>query len=286
MRQVQLAVLLTAFAILPPAGAEPSPTQRRLTYVTSGWSAYQEGRIVEALHDYTAAVALFPDDPALWYDVGCLHAMNREPEPAKAAFERALRLQPRLAEAYDGLGQYYELQGHVAIARELYATAASLNPTNPRLVRHLSRILLQLREEPAARRALQDLVAMDASDMTARYLLGLLALRAGQPDMAISEFRKVVEHDPDHAQAWSGLGLAYARIGDLERASGAMEHARLLDPESAGTLTNVGIVAARQERWDDARAAWQQALATDPQFSPAVQNLKTLDALLTSPGRQ
>jgi len=286
MRQVQLAVLLTAFAILPPAGAEPSPAQRRLTHVKSGWNAYQEGRIVEALHDYTAAVELSPDDPALWYDVGCLHAMNHEPEPAKAAFERALRLQPRLAEAYDGLGQYYELRGNFAVARELYATAASLNPANPRLVRHLSRILLQLHEEPAARRALQDLVAMDASDMTARYLLGLLALRAGQPDMAISEFRKVVEHDPDHAQAWSGLGLAYARIGDLERASGAIEHARLLDPESAGTLTNVGIVAARQERWDDARAAWQHALATDPQFSPAAQNLKTLDALLTSPGRQ
>ena len=248
-----------------------------------GWRAYQRGDVAEALRIYQEVAVTSPDDAGLWYDLGCLYALNHEGVGARRALQRALRLKPRFPEAFDALGQLHEQAGDIMVAHALYASADTLRSGDAKFLRHLVRTFLTLKETDAARNALQHLLMVEPNDTEARYQLGVLELRANAPDLAAKEFRDVVERKPDYALAWNGLALAYARIGAFGEASEAINKAKALNPTSAATETNLGIIAAYQQRWDEARSAWEQALKLDPQFVPAAKNLEALPASSTTP---
>ena len=269
--------------VLPDAAPaeEFLPTSGGHQDLEPGWRAYQRGDIAEALKVYREASDASPKDASLWYDVGCLYALNHEFDNARDALAQALTLHPQLAAAHDALGQLDEQQGDLERAVASYLRARDLEPENTRILRHLARMQLRRKNAPAAREALEQLIRFEPSDAEARYQLGVVELRANEPDLAITEFRNALEHAPNHVMAWNGLGLAYARIGVFAEAMAALEKAKAIQPDSATTQTNFGVVAAAQEHWHDARDAWQRALEMSPDFAPAAQNLHALDALTT-----
>jgi len=229
----------------------PAPTLSSLTTqephpaLVEGYRAYERGDLDNALRAYREALSSSPQDASLWYDLGCLQAMNQQPDEAKAALRHAISLDPRLTNAYDALGQLYEQDGHADVAQALYANADAVTPAQPKLLRHLIRALLRLNATAPARRALRELLLAAPADLDARYQLGVLELRADAPESAFHEFQVILEQAPDRVMAWHGAALASVRIGAL----------------------------------NEARRAWQRALALDPTFEPAAKNLEALDEL-------
>ncbi|MBI2093481.1 MAG: tetratricopeptide repeat protein, partial [Candidatus Omnitrophica bacterium] len=245
----------------------------------AGWEAYQKNDLLRATAAYLEAARIVSEDASIWYDLGCLYALQNKQEEARRALHRALQLNPRMAAAHEVLGQLEEQSGFFESAFALYTTADTIEPFKPSVLQHLSRIFLRLNQEKAAQQALQQLVGLVPDDVEARYQLGLLKLRLGEPDLALHEFREVVDRKKDHILAWNGICIANLRIGALEEANLAIQKALQLNPQSAQTQTNVGLVAAAQEKWDEARQAWSQALVLNPGFEPAQTNLKVLDEM-------
>ncbi len=280
-------VCTTAAADAPTSADVPNPSPARShsresdPALAAGWRAYKRGNIAEAITAYEQALAASPGDASLWYDTGCLHALNHDAAKASAALRQALSLNPRLSEAYDALGQLSEQAGDVDRAHALYATANAIKPGSIKVLRHLSRVLMRLGQTEPARQVLYEFVGLAPNDVDARYQLGVLELRANAPDSALHEFQVIIERSPDHVQAWNGLALAYAHIGAFAEATKALEHAKTLEPDNPETQTNFGVVAAYQQRWNDARTIWKRTVERHPQFAPAVQNLDALNALST-----
>ncbi len=262
--------------------ADVLPALGRDEALRTGWEAYQRGQIDDALDAYQRAVISSPNDASLWYDVGCLHALQRDFDRAREALQRALRLNPRLAPAHDAIGQLAEQAGDLHHAQAWYASATMLEPDHPKFLRHLSRTLLQLNEREAAHRVLSHVLAVVPTDTQARYDVGVLHLKAEAPELAMSEFKVLLQQDPTHVMAWNGLALAYARTGAFDQAVTALNNAKTLQPTNPFTHTNLGVVAAYQQRWDEAGAAWQQTLEQHPDFLPAEENLLTLRAVAPS----
>ena len=59
--------------------------------------------------------------------------LTGDDEQAVSLFKEAIRLDPRLAEAYLGLGGWYEGKGTLILARELYKEGAGQLPADPRI---------------------------------------------------------------------------------------------------------------------------------------------------------
>lgn len=298
MRSTQLLILLAVIATIPSAAlADAKGESRQLSpsvpepreLVASqqstnpelelGWRAYKRGDPVEALHRYLAAVQVNPTDASVWYDLGCLHAINQDHGKAREALERSLQLNPTSAATLDALGQLDDIEGHTGNAQERFAAAVNLEPMNAKFLRHQIRVLLLLNKTEEVREALKHLLMNEPTDTEARYQLGVLELRAGADDLAANDFQQVVDQSPKHVMAWNGLGLSRAHTGDFEGAAKALEHAAMLETNNPRTQTNLGLIAAYQQRWEDARTAWKRALAIEPNFNPAVKNLQALDAV-------
>lgn len=261
----------------PTPGGESIHITQGAKNLRAGWEAYQQGDLPSALGAYQEAVKAAPSDASLWYDLGCLYALTGDPFQAESALKRALSLNLELADSHDAIGQLRELADDLDGALASYASAVTLKPGNAKFLRHMARVHLRRNDHPAARDALRRLLERDPSDVEARYQLGVLQLKADQPDLAIHEFNEVLERSDDHILALNGLGVASARIGALDQAAQALERAKALDPDSSATHTNLGVLSAAQERWDDARGAWRRALELSPHYPPAAKNLETLD---------
>ncbi len=140
---------------------------------------------------------------------------------ARAAAQRALAIEPGLAEAHAALGSVqtsYDWDWRAADAS--YRRALELAPGNAEVLR------------PA----------------------GALALTLGQVDEAIRLTRRAVEQDPLSSSSYAALGHAYRAAGLIDESCGAFRKALELAPSRIASHMVVSEVLSRAGRLDEALA--------------------------------
>jgi len=88
-------------------------------------------------------------------------------------------------------------------------------------------------------------------------------LRAGQREAARRKLEEALALTPDHAQALHFSGILAAQEGDFARAAELIGRAAELGPPDAEVFGNLGNALRRLGRHDEAEAAYARALATD-----------------------
>lgn len=66
--------------------------------------------------------------------------------------------------------------------------------------------------------ALEELVADEPDDDTARFMLATELARVAEHARAAEHFRAVLAHDPEYTAAWRGLGRAQIALGERDAA--------------------------------------------------------------------
>jgi tetratricopeptide (TPR) repeat protein len=146
---------------------------------------------------------------------------------ALAAFERAIELSPRLAQAHLGAAEIYRVQGDYEAAAESYGEAALSQPSN--FDAHFGQgLMLQLLE------------------------------RFGE---AVRSYLRAVQLRPTSAPANLNLATAYLQIGDAAQAVPYAEQAVDLDPGNGAAHMNLGTIYSRVERYDEALYEFEAALS-------------------------
>ncbi|MBV8445156.1 MAG: tetratricopeptide repeat protein, partial [Candidatus Dormibacteraeota bacterium] len=149
-----------------------------------------------------------------------------------------------------------------------------------------------------ARLICQGILARDALEADARYLLGLSHALADEPEAAIANWQQVLEMRPWHFAALGNLGVALSRqgehaaavehlraavaidgsqptmhcnlgnsllsLGDVEGAIGTLKAALALDPHLAAAHNSLGAAYRRAGRTIEARAEFEAASFDDP----------------------
>ena len=114
---------------------------------------------------------------------------------------------------------------------------------------------------------------LDAGNIAANNLFGLLCLQTGRLEEAVRYIGKALTEKADDAQAHSNLALA---LKDLKRPEEAAKHfheSLKLDPNNPRVYNNLGGVYIELRRIADAIRCFQQALAIQPAFAEGHYNL-------------
>ena len=138
------------------------------------------------------------------------------------AFEdhnKAIQLDPQLAEAYSNRGVTYRNKGEVDRAIEDYTEAIKLKPEGV---------------EPYNNR-------------------GIAYCHKGKYDYAIEDFSEAIQLKPGLAVPYNNRGAAYYSKGVYDCAIGDLDKALELNPDYADAYYNRGEVWLRLEEWDKAR---------------------------------
>ncbi|MFB3882126.1 MAG: zinc-ribbon domain-containing protein [Armatimonadota bacterium] len=89
---------------------------------------------------------------------------------------------------------------------------------------------------PAVAAMIQDahkVLGQKPEDAFARYNLAIAYKLAGQDELAIEQFAKVAESQPDYADAFYEMGALYAKHNRRPEAVAALTRAYELEPENA-----------------------------------------------------
>lgn len=179
---------------------------------------------------------------------GYLHAI--------AAYERAIALEPRYAQAYAGLAISRAFAGdqvgdsvQIERARRDADKAVTLAPDESSAYAARGYIRASWFWDWSG--ALSDTTkALDldphSCDAQRRYASVLDVL--GRVPEAIAAERQAVELDPLSPQAWASLGYYYAEMRNYEAADKALERALQIEPKSNSVLTSLGMLRLLQDK--------------------------------------
>ncbi len=157
--------------------------------------------------------------------------------------------------------------GQPARARPLLERATRVNPASASAHGALGVALARLGELPAARRHLEQALALERSATT---LASLGAVVGGQGDreLAVRLLQAAVELEPDDARWRNGLGIALAEAGRPEEALAVLEVALRLDPANPDVRHNLERCRRVAAERVPAPAAALSPAAPPSSFSP------------------
>lgn len=116
----------------------------------------------------------------------------------------------------------------------------------------------------------------------ALHFAGLLQHQRGKPDEALGLLKRSVEINADVTGWHSNLGNVLFEQGQPDEAVLAFEQAIALDPGNADAHNNLAVVLRIVDRPRDAEASYRRAIAANPKHQDAYDNL---GRLLSSDGR-
>ncbi|HEX6901183.1 MAG TPA: alkaline phosphatase family protein [Thermoanaerobaculia bacterium] len=170
--------------------------------------------------------------PASFNNEGLLLRQAGRTREAAAAFDNALKLDPRSASALWNLSDLLQAEGREPDRSDdllLQAAAAGLPEAAERAgARALD--LLRAGQGERALRLLDGAVAALPDDPGLRLLRGRHRLERNDCAAARSDFTEAARLAPENAVAWASLGLAEMCLGDAAAARRALERSLEIDP--------------------------------------------------------
>jgi len=145
------------------------------------------------------------------------HHRNGRLDDAIRGYARALALNPNIPDAYNNMGVALRALGKLEAAVACYQRSLSMRPKNAGVYSNMGNALRELGRLEAAAASLQQAIRLAPGNPEAVYNLGLVLRDIGQPDKALQCFDAVLTAKPDHVECRWDRALSLLLEGDYQR---------------------------------------------------------------------
>jgi adenylate cyclase len=172
---------------------------------------------------------------------------------AKAAAQKALRLDARLADAHAVLAYCSMLYGWNWVKAEAgFRNALELDPRSVTAHQWYADFLTTVKRHDEAIEEMRRACELNPLSILMKTDLGWILLQANRDDQAIDQYRQVLEVEPDSWLAHWGLGLAYGQNGLFQEAIDSLEEAIRITEGTPAVLAALGHVLGASGRKNNA----------------------------------
>lgn len=225
-----------------------------------------------------ANVSIAPSAEA-YLAVGELYRSRGVLDSAYKHFNAAVKLDPKNADAYEGLAKTWRDWGNPGVALSDAARARFYAPASPSIQNTLGTIFQALGRSQDARRAYERAFALDSQASYAMSNLCYLSFLDGRMDRAVEECQRAVALEPALKAARYNLALAYAGAGRMDLARTALA----AGGDVAEASFNLGILHMAQRDYRSAAAAFDAASRARPTLNVARERALQARALMQAP---
>ena len=96
------------------------------------------------------------------------------------------------------------------------------------------------------------------------YIKGLLALKKGKPEVAISEYERTLSYDPDATTVYKDLALVYLQQGDVTKALDSAKKLQEAENDNVKTQMFLGSFYLSINEMLLAKQSWERVLEVEP----------------------
>ncbi len=196
----------------------------------------------EALAAAERAIALDPDLAEGHASLGIVLSLERKGPEAVEALRRSVDLNPGFAPAHAWLGWVQDLLGRPEEARAALRRAIELNPLSPAYRAYLAEALMATGDYERAIEQGRRARELEPDYALGHFMEGVALLQAGRAEAAARSLERSLElalpeGEPSRQQVLAALALVDVARGDLEAARGRLDEIdSATDPYAAGLV--------------------------------------------------
>jgi TolB-like protein/Flp pilus assembly protein TadD len=253
------------FARAHPVHPEAYETYLKARYY---WNKFIPEGIRRAVEYFQQAIAIDPSYAAAYTGLAdCASRLgwlgfvspDRGFAAAKAAAQKAVEMDPELAEAHGSLGwaiMHYDWDCNAA--EKEFRRALELNPNYATVSHFLAPCLLAMGRSDDSIAEIKRVLRLDPLSLIVNMSAAAILFQTRRFDESIEYSRKALELDPNFASARWILGCAYERKGMHEPAIAELRKAIQLSDGHALYISALGHIYASAGRRDDALKILEQ----------------------------
>jgi len=242
-------------------------------YLPYGRELLDNGLDRAAVTAFERAVQANPSAPTL-YRLGTLLTRSGETVRARAIFERALALQPDLAEANNDLGALLAQGGELDAAISRFRAALTSIPDYPDALNNLGYALLLSGRDQEARSLYEKALALQPDFPEALNNLGLLFGRAGDMNQAERYFRDALGRRPDYGEAANNLALVLVSKGQVDSAIELLQGVLGRTPKYEAAYVTLAKIHLSAGHLQQGIAVLERLLQVNPNHAGALELLR------------
>ncbi|MGL6211119.1 MAG: tetratricopeptide repeat protein [Paracoccaceae bacterium] len=107
---------------------------------------------------------------------------------------------------------------------------------------------------------------------------GRAAMTDGMPDVAMEHLTALIDHAPEFAEGWNARATAYFQTGNLGPSISDIGQVLQLNPRHFGALSGLGMIFEELEKPEQALEAYRAALAINPHMADVVDAVERLES--------
>ena len=209
----------------------------------------------------------------LFNNLGNSYSDIGDTEQALAALERAVQINPSLAESRTNLGNIYLKKGQIKDAIYEYQAALEINPSDAKTHNNLGNAYAKQDWLNDAISQYTQSLELDPNFIDAYKNLAAAYCKKEMFGQAILQLKEAIILQPKNASLYSQAGDVYSQMGDCEEAIFQYKKALRLKPNFAEAHYGSGICYNKLGLVDDEIGAYKNALAVEPDMLAALMNL-------------
>jgi tetratricopeptide (TPR) repeat protein len=216
----------------------------------------------EARAEYERATALDPKMSEAFLNLGIL-LTEKDPADAVQPLRRAVDLLPAQSRPRFLLGLAQERSGDIPAAADSYEAALRLDPRDVETAMHLGNLYIGLKRYPDAETKFR--AALELEPKSPQALLGLAeTLDAQKKPEAAAAYRDYLAVQPDTPGAQSRVIHLLLEQKQYDAALAELDRADAGKPPALDSLRSRADIQIAQKKWDDAILTLRKAIALAP----------------------
>ncbi|MEH1985752.1 TIGR03032 family protein [Nostoc sp.] len=226
-------------------------------------------QLTEAIALYEQIISQYPQYAPAWYQLGVIMDNQGQIDQAVLAYQHALTINPKYAEADNNLGIVCVAQKNLEKAIAYFQSAILSNPNYAFAHNNLGLVWQIQGKLSAAAAKFQEALQKNPNYAEAYLNLGIVLEAQENLAGAIACYRSAIHHKPDYIKAYNRLGsalisLAMTTQGEVDEARVIFEKVLELQPDSAEAFNYLFYLKEMSCDWrsrqSDLTRIWEQTL--------------------------
>ena len=237
-------------------------------------NSYSEiGDTEQALLALERAVEINPSLAESRLNLGNIYLKKERIGDAIYEYEAALEINPSNAKAHNNLGNAYTKRGWLSDAISQYTQSLKLDPNFIEAYKNLANAYCKREMFGQAAVQLKQAIILEPEDASCYSQLGDVYNQMGDYERAISQYKKALKIKGDFAEAHYGLALCYNKLGLVDDEIRAYKNALAIEPDMIAALANLGNAYFEKQNYDAAIEQYKKAVRIKPDDGSIHYNL-------------
>src|SRR5271155_1905290 len=200
-----------------------------------GLAELKEGKLIEAVASIRKSLELDPSSPGAHLFLGIAEYEGNDSDSALADLHLALKEDPKNVQALTWLGIVELNAGHPELAAEPLDRAAELAPTDENVRDYQVQAHMAV-----AKQSYTALYKLNPASWRLHRLNAVIDAQADDHKGAIAEYQLAIKLAPKEPELYEGMGWEYRKLGQADQAAKAFAEQLRLTPGNPIAMYNLG----------------------------------------------